>query len=80
MPKKIRLAKADIELIEKAVMRGLSEEAGEITLIHTSSPRIEKLVTNGLFDAIPPKLSGRRSMGYNLTQKGREAFTRVASA
>ncbi|MEY8772985.1 hypothetical protein AB6T85_21470 [Erwinia sp. ACCC 02193] len=80
MAKQIRLAKADMELIEKAVMCGMSADAGEIALIHTNSPRIEKLVANGLFDVISPKLSGRRTTGYNLTLKGREAFTRAAGA
>ena len=79
-----KLPKADIILIELAMQRDLlndvSENAETFSLIHTSSPRIEKLVANGFFEAIPPSVSGRRSMGYALTHKGRAAYTQSSGA
>lgn len=80
MQKQIRLAKADMEIIEMAVMRSFSAEAEDISLIHTTSPRMEKLVARGYFDVISPELSGRRTTGYNLTGKGRQAFSMAAGA
>lgn len=80
MQKQTRLAKADMELIEMAVMRSFSAEAEDISLIHTTSPRIDKLVERGFFDVIPATLSGRRTTGYNLTSKGRQAFSMAAGA
>ncbi|MCZ4061198.1 hypothetical protein O3W44_22520 [Pantoea sp. LMR881] len=80
MSKAIRLAKADMELIEKAVMRSASDINADLSLIHTTSPRMGKLVDHGFFDAISPELSGRRTTGYNLTQKGRNAFAQAVRA
>ena len=80
----IRLAKADFSLIEKAIVRDMendvSHHGDSFSMIHTTDTRIEKLVAAGLFEAIAPATSGRRSTGYALTSKGRAAFNQLNQA
>lgn len=79
-----KISKAGMALIEKAAIKDLmndvSDEADPFTLLHTSCSSIGKLVDNGYFEVVHPQVSGHRSIGYTLTQKGRAAFNHANDA